>query len=461
MCGIIGILDRDGHAAELAFEGLHYLQHRGQETAGICSTDGERLHLVTGPGRVTNVFNPDVLAGLEGFAAIGHTRYSTAGGPGRENSQPLLADTKFGRVAVVHNGNLTNEHANRRDLVRKGAIFSSTSDTEIILHRLAHSRAETMCGAIEDALRQVEGAYSLVFLLNDRIIAVRDPNGFRPLVVGQKDGLTVVASETVALDLLRVDSRYEVGPGAMFTAFREGAFSIRQIQEPARQYQCSFEHVYFARPDSMVYGRYVNESRTIMGQILAREHPADADIVVPVPDSGNFAAQGYAEEARLPYRMGLTRNHNSDRSFILPSQASRDSTVRRKLNPVRNILDGKRIVLVDDSIVRGTTIRRIIRMVRQAGAAKVHVRVSSPPIIGSCYYGLDTKRTADLIAHTKSTDEIASYIEADSLGYLSLEGLRTAVEDKSNFCYSCFTGDYPLEDDAKLLQIERRHKVTA
>jgi amidophosphoribosyltransferase len=453
-CGVFAIYGYP-EAANLTYLGLYALQHRGQESAGIATSDGRTIHSVRKMGHVADIFTPGVLNELPGELAIGHTRYSTTGDTIVLNAQPLSVACNKGQVAVAHNGNLTNAAELRRELESDGSIFQSTSDTEVVLHLVARSRERTLAGALRDALLQIEGAFSLVFLANDRIIVARDPHGFRPLAMGtleQSDGRTsyVFASETCAFDLVGATYVGEVEPGEMVIVGPEGL--TREHYTPARNSaQCVFEHVYFARPDSVVFGRPVAESREKMGRLLAREHPVDADVVVPVPDSGVSAAIGYAAESGIAYRQALIRNHYVGRTFIEPSQEIRDFGVKLKLNPVRHLLEGKRVVLVDDSIVRGTTSRKIVRMVRNAGAREVHLRISCPPTISPCYYGVDTPSQQELIAAQNSTEEIRRFVEADSLGYLSMEGLRQAVDDaKKRFCYACYTGDYPTP----LVQIE-------
>jgi len=448
-CGVFGIFDH-AEAAKLTYLGLYALQHRGQESAGIASSDGLDVHSHKALGHVQEIFTPEVISRLPGDAAIGHTRYSTAGDTTLTNAQPVVIDCNKGKLALGHNGNLTNALEVRRRLEHRGSIFQTTSDTEVIVHLIARSSARTLPGAIADALSQVEGAYSLVMLTRDEMYAIRDPRGFRPLNLGRINGSWVVASETCAFDLIDAEYVREIEPGEMVRISRGGIESIRFAPEKPNQY-CIFEHVYFSRPDSVVFGRPVNESRERLGRLLAREHPVDADLVAPVPDSGVPAAIGYAAESGIPFRMALIRNHYVGRTFIEPEQAIRDFGVKLKLNPVRRMLEGKRVVLVDDSIVRGTTSRKIVRLVRDAGAAEVHVRISCPPTISPCYYGVDTPRRDELIAANHSVEEIRQYLSADSLGYLSLESLRTAVEDKEGkFCTSCYTGSYPTE----LVQLE-------
>jgi amidophosphoribosyltransferase len=387
---------------------------------------------------------------LPGESAIGHTRYSTAGDTTLTNAQPVVIDCNKGKLALGHNGNLTNAIELRKKLEHRGSIFQTTSDTEVIVHLIARSTARNLSGAIADALNQVEGAYSLLLLTPDEIFAIRDPRGFRPLSIGRLNGAWVAASETCAFDLIDAEYVREVEPGEMVRISRGGIESIRFAPQKQNQF-CIFEHVYFSRPDSVVFGKPVNETRERLGRLLAQEHPVDADIVVPVPDSGVPAAVGYAAESGIPFRMGLIRNHYIGRTFIEPSQAIRDFGVKLKLNPIRRMIEGKRVILVDDSIVRGTTSRKIVRLVREAGATEVHVRISCPPTISPCYYGVDTPRREELIAANNSVEEICKYLGADSLGYVSLKSLRAAVEDtKGNFCTSCYTGSYPTE----LVQLE-------
>jgi amidophosphoribosyltransferase len=448
-CGVVGVY---GHpeAAKLTYLSLYALQHRGQESAGITSSDGRDLYSYRRMGAVSEIFTGDVLAKLSGDAAIGHTRYSTAGDTSLINAQPIVTDCNRGKLALAHNGNLTNANEIRRKLEHKGSIFQSTSDTEVIVHLAARSAARNLPGALADALHQVEGAYSLVALTRDELYAIRDPRGFRPLALGRLDGAWVVASETCAFDLIGAEYVRDIEPGEMLRISRGGQESIHFAAQKPLQH-CIFEHVYFSRPDSLVFGRSVQLSRERLGRWLAREHPAAADMVVPVPDSGVPAAVGYALESGIPFQMALIRNHYVGRTFIEPRQSIRDFGVKLKLNPVRRLLEGKRVVLVDDSIVRGTTSRKIVRMVREAGAVEVHMRISCPPTVSPCYYGVDTPTREELIAAQHSVEEIRRYIEADSLGYLSLEHLREAVGDtEGKFCTSCYTGVYPTE----LVQLE-------
>jgi amidophosphoribosyltransferase len=453
-CGVFGVFGHE-EASKLTYLGLYALQHRGQESAGIVSSDGAELHLHRAMGEVEEIFTPSVLSELPGNLAIGHTRYSTAGDKALLNAQPIMIDCNKGKVALGHNGNLTNAAEWRRKLEHKGSIFQTNSDTEVIVHLLARSQARNLSGALGDALNQVEGAYSLLVLTTDELIAVRDPRGFRPLNLGKLGDAWLVASETCAFDLLNAQYVREIEPGEMVRISRSGIESIHFAPEKPLQ-QCIFEHVYFARPDSIIFGRSVNESREALGRKLAKEHPANADIVVPVPDSGVPAAVGYALESGIPFRMGLIRNHYIGRTFIEPSQAIRNFGVKLKLNPIRSLIEGQRVVLVDDSIVRGTTSRKIVRMVRESGAKEVHMRISCPPTISPCYYGVDTPTREELIASSSTPEEICKFIGADSLGYISLAGLKHAVSDtKGRYCTSCYTGVYPTD----LVQLEVRKGI--
>jgi amidophosphoribosyltransferase len=448
-CGVVAIY---GHpeAAKLAYLGLYALQHRGQESAGVCTSDGSALHCHKAMGHVAEIFTSEVIEKLPGSLAIGHTRYSTAGDTALLNAQPFSVACNKGHIALAHNGNIINATELRHELGSRGSIFQASSDTEVVLHLLARSSERTLAGALRDALLQLEGAFSLVCIARDRIIVARDPQGFRPLAVGEMEGpggrqAYVFASETCAFDLIGAAYLHEVEPGEMVIVGPEG-FTRERFAPQRPLAQCVFEHVYFSRPDSVVFGRPVQESREELGRLLARECPADADLVVPVPDSGVTAAIGYSAESGLPFRQALIRNHYIGRTFIEPSQAIRDFGVKLKLNPVRHLLRGKRVILVDDSIVRGTTSRKIVRMVRQAGATEVHLRVSCPPTISPCFFGVDTPNRNELIASSHSVEEIRRFVEADSLCYLSLAALRKAVaDDRHEYCYACYTGDYPTE----------------
>jgi amidophosphoribosyltransferase len=442
-----------GHpeASKLAYLSLYALQHRGQESAGIAASNGEQLQLHKAMGLVSDIFTADALARLPGALAIGHTRYSTAGDSALLNAQPIMVDCNKGKIALAHNGNLTNAHDVHAQLEQQGSIFQTTSDTEVLVHLVARSREQTLVDAMADSLRRVEGAFSLVMLTPDRIFAARDPRGFRPLVMGRipgeaahRDDTIVFASETCAFDLIGATYEREVKPGELVIVGPEGVHSrFYSAQQP--QSSCIFEHVYFSRPDSIVFGKSVQQTRDAMGRQLAVESPVDADIVVPVPDSGVTAALGFSYQAGIPIQFGLIRNHYVGRTFIEPEQRVRDFGVKLKLNPVRHVLEGKRVVLIDDSIVRGTTSRKIVRLVREAGAKEVHFRVSCPPTISPCYYGVDTPSKNQLIAANKTVEEIREYIGADSLAYLSLDGLRKAAGDGEEhlFCTACYTGKYP------------------
>lgn len=441
-CGVFGIFGHED-AARLTYLGMYALQHRGQESCGLVTSDGGHLHSERGMGLVADVFNQEKLDKLNGRSAIGHNRYSTAGTVSINEAQPFVVACQHGQIAICHNGNLPFATEERKRLEKEGAIFSSTSDTEVVLHGIARSKTKGAKEAIAEVLAQMEGAFSMLFLTPNELIAVRDPHGFRPLVLGRLNDAWVVASETCAFDL--IDAKYErdVEPGEMIVIDRFGAHSSHPFA-PAKVSLCMFEHVYFSRPDSLIFGRSVNESRHKMGKQLAIEHPADADIVVPVPDSGVAAAIGYAAQSKINYRQGLVRNHYVGRTFIEPKQSIRSFGVKLKLNPVKGLIEGRRIVLVDDSIVRGTTSKKIVRMVREAGAKEVHVRVSCPPTIASCYYGVDTPHKEDLIASQKSVEEICNFIEADSLGYLSLEGMLAAANmNLDSSCVACWTNKYP------------------
>jgi amidophosphoribosyltransferase len=461
-CGVFGIF---GHpeAANMTYLGLYALQHRGQESAGIAASDGEQVRIAREMGYVADIFDGGTLAKLAGPLAIGHVRYSTAGESKLLNAQPILIDCAHGQIALCHNGNIVNARELRDELVRQGSIFQSNSDTEVILHLYARSKARTVDDAIVESVKQVQGAFSLVMLTRDRLIAVRDPHGFRPLALGRLGDAYVVCSETCAMDLIGATYERDVAPGEVLIVSADGIRSIKPFA-PAPLAHCIFEHVYFARPDSYVFGRSVNEVRTELGRVLAREHPVDADVVVPVPDSGVCAAMGFAEHSGVPLSMGLIRNHYVGRTFIQPQASIRHFGVKVKLNPVRSVLNGKRVILVDDSLVRGTTSQKIVRMVRAAGAKEVHIRISCPPTISPCFYGVDTPRKSDLIAATHSIEEIREFLEADSVAYLSLDGLLSAVgNERRSYCTSCYTGNYPVpfpQDEARYLQLALKLDTT-
>ena len=454
-CGVFGIF---GHpeAANLAYLGLYALQHRGQESAGIAASDGATIRVSKAMGHVHEAFNEASFATLPGPAAVGHVRYSTAGESHLANAQPILVDSAHGQLALCHNGNLVNASDLRESLVREGAIFQASSDSEVVVHLFARSRRESPEAAIVEALGQVRGAYSFVMMTKDRIIGARDPNGFRPLAIGRLGEAWVICSETCAMDLIGATYLRDVEPGEVVVISAQGLKSLKPFA-PAPHAQCVFEHVYFARPDSYVFGESVNAVRTEFGRTLARESGVDADVVVPIPDSGVCAASGYAEAAGIPMRMGLIRNHYVGRTFIEPQNSIRHFGVKVKLNAVKDILEGKRVILVDDSIVRGTTSRKIVKMVRSAGAREVHMRISCPPTISPCFYGVDTPTRKELIAATHTLEDIRKYLGADSLSYLSLEGLTGAVRGgSSRYCTSCYTGRYPVafpNNEAAYLQL--------
>jgi amidophosphoribosyltransferase len=449
-------------AAEIVGLGLHALQHRGQESTGIVSCDplGE-FHSHKGLGLVSDVYDEASLARLSGTFAIGHNRYSTTGSLTLENTQPLRVVYRGGALALAHNGNLVNARELRRSLEGSGSIFQTTLDTEILLHLMALSSATDPEAALVDAARQVRGAYSLVLLAPDRVIAFRDAHGFRPLCIGRLGEGWVVASETCAVDLVGADYVGEVEPGELVSFDARGMRSSRPLEAASPLRQCIFEHIYFSRPDSLVFGEGVDRVRRRIGHRLAQEQPADADLVIAVPDSSNSIALGYSEESGLRYELGLIRNHYVGRTFIQPHQAGRDSSVRVKFNPVREVLDGQRVVVVDDSIVRGTTSRKLVRLLRRAGAKEVHFRVGSPPVTHPCFYGIDTPSRRELIGAQKSVEEIRAFLEVDTLGYLSLEGLLACEREPARYCRACFTGSYPIAVDpgAEKLAMEKLHTV--
>jgi amidophosphoribosyltransferase len=448
-CGVFGV---QGHpeAAKISYLGLYALQHRGQESAGICSTQAGEHFVHRAMGLVSDVFNEQNLARLPGRHAIGHVRYSTSGGSLLRNAQPFCANTDGGPVALAHNGNLVNAVAVRKELEGRGAIFSTTCDSEVMVHLLARSREGTLEERLIDALSRVKGGFSVVMLSHDAVVAARDPNGFRPLVLGRLDGAWVVASETCALDLIGGRIERYLDPGEVVVIRRGRLRSLRPFPKPERESFCIFEYIYFARPDSNLRGGNVYAFRKDLGRTLAREHPVEADMVVPLLDSGSPAAMGFAEESGIPFETAIIRNHFVGRTFIEPTQSIRDFGVKIKHNPVRGILDGKRVVLVDDSIVRGTTLLKISGMIRNAGAREVHVRISAPPTIGSCHYGIDMPTRDELIAYRLSVEEIRESIRADSLGYLSLEGLRKVSQQlKHGHCDACFSAEYPVPIDSQ------------
>ncbi len=443
-CGVFGL---HGHseAARITYLGLYALQHRGQESAGICTAQGGEQFVHRAMGLVSDVFNEPVLDRLPGRHAIGHVRYSTTGESLLRNAQPFCANTDGGPVAIAHNGNLVNAASVRRELEGRGAIFSTTSDSEVIVHLLARSREESLEERLIDALSRVKGAFSLVMLTHDALVAVRDPHGFRPLVLGELDGSWVVASETCALDLIGARVERHLDPGEVLVVRRGRLRSLRPFPKVDREAFCIFEYIYFARPDSNLPGGNVYSFRKELGRVLAREHPVQADMVVPLLDSGSAAALGFAEESGIPYETAIIRNHFVGRTFIEPTQSIRNFGVKIKHNPIRGILQGRRVVLVDDSIVRGTTLLKISTLMRQAGAREVHVRISAPPTKAPCFYGIDMPTRSELIAHGRSVEQIREAIGADTLGYVSLEGLRTLAEGlKHGQCDACFSDLYPV-----------------
>ena len=459
-CGVFGIF---GHAdaARLTYLGLYALQHRGQESCGIVTSNGAKLISERAMGHVRESFDEDRLDRLSGQSAIGHVRYSTAGEVSIRECQPFLVTCQHGQIAVCHNGNLPFAREERKKLEKEGAIFSSTSDTEVVLHEVARSRSASVIEAIPEVLRETEGAFSMLFLTPKELIAIRDPRGFRPLALGRLEDAWVIASETCAFDL--IDAKYvrDVEPGEMIVVNEEGLRSTHPLK--AEQHSmCIFEHVYFSRPDSIIFGKSVNHSRHEMGRRLAIEQPADADIVVPVPDSGVAAAIGYSAESGLPFRLGLVRNHYIGRTINEPKQSIRSFGVRIKLNPVRHLIENQRIILIDDSIVRGTTSKKIVRMVREAGAKEIHVRISCPPTVSPCYYGVDTPNKSELIAANNSIEGIREFIEADSLGYLSLEGMLGATGlNPDEACVACWNEKYPTRITREAETMHSRDEVAA
>jgi len=448
-CGVFGIIGKDS-AAAMAALGLHALQHRGQEAAGIVSYDGEHFHSHHGIGHVGENFNSEtVINRLIGSVAIGHTRYSTTGETALRNVQPLFADFDFGGFALGHNGNLTNAYTLRKQLVKRGCLFRSTSDTEVIIHLMAMAKGGYVVDRLIEALKQIDGAWSLVCLAKDMIIGARDPAGVRPLVLGKQEGAYVLASETCALDIIGADFVRDVEPGEIVVIDGKGVKSLQPFQKHPHKF-CIFEYIYFSRPDSSVEGRSVYEMRKRIGVELAREAPVEADLVVPVPDSGTPAAIGYAEESKIPFDLGIIRNHYVGRTFIQPSDRIRHLGVKLKHNANRRFIEGKRVILIDDSIVRGTTATKIVEMIRGAGAKEVHMRISSPPTRHSCFYGIDTPQPEKLLAHNYTVEQMGRFIGVDSLAFISLDGLYRAMgEAKRNagqpqYCDACFSGDYPI-----------------
>jgi amidophosphoribosyltransferase len=449
-CGVVGVSGVE-NAAEQAFLAMYALQHRGQEGGGIVSFDGERGWIHKGAGLVSEIFGPESLARLRGDSAVGHVRYSTAGGSDHANIQPITARYAHGDLALAHNGNLTNQIDLRTRLVRDGAIFRSSSDSETLVHLIAKSRQTSVDAQILDALAHLEGAFSVVLAVDDSIYAARDPRGFRPLILGRKSGGHVVVSETCALDILGADFVRDLEPGEVIRIRGPVVEAVGRLEPAERASPCIFELVYFARPDSRLWGVSVDRARRAFGRQLAREHGVEADAVMAVPDSANSAALGYSEESGIPFELGLLRNHYVGRTFIQPDQKDRDFGARMKYNPVREVLDQKRIVVVDDSLVRGTTSRSLVRMLRHAGASEVHLRIGSPPVRFPCFYGIDMPTKGELIGSRLEIPDIASRLEVDSLGYLSLDGMVEAVAEAGPYCTACFSGDYP----APLIDVEK------
>ncbi len=446
-CGVFGIYDHPA-AANFTYLGLYSLQHRGQESAGIVSTDGQKLYSQRKMGLVTDVFDEESISKLRGTTAIGHVRYSTTGSSNNKNTQPLIMNYEKGELAIAHNGNLTNAKLLRHKLEQEGSIFQSTTDTEVIVHLIARSKEKTFLGRITEALTECKGAYSLVFLTDKTLVAARDPHGFRPLVLGKIQNSYVVASETCAFELIGATYIREVEPGEILFLNKSGVRSFKSLPKKQHKY-CVFENIYFSRPDSFLQGKNIYQMRKDMGRQLAIESPADADIVLAVPDSGTPAAIGYAEQLGIPLETGLLRSHYIGRTFIQPQQSIRNFGVKLKLSVIKEVIYGKKVVVVDDSIVRGTTSRKIVKMIRDAGAKEIHMRISSPPMKFSCYYGIDTPLKEELIAHSLEVREIKDYITSDSLGYLSTEGIIKAIGASSklsgNYCFACFDGNYPVE----------------
>jgi len=444
-CGVFGVFNAKD-AGKLCFLGLYSLQHRGQESAGIVSWDGHHLCVVKDEGLVSDVFNPTNIAHLKGTSAIGHVRYSTTGSNNPNNIQPLYAKTNHGNFALAHNGNLTNAASLYHQFKANGALFQSTVDSEVILHLISKSKEKELMPVLEDALSKIQGAFSLVMLGQNKLIVARDTYGFRPLVLGKLGESIIVASETCAFDLIGAEYLREIEPGEILIISDEG-IQTSKIPVQTKQAMCIFEHVYFSRPDSIVFGDNVHQIRKLYGARLAEEHPIDADLVMAIPDSGNSAALGYSEASGIPYEIGMTRNHYVGRTFIQPHQKIRDLGVKIKLNPIKAVLQGKRVIVVDDSLVRGTTSRQRVVAIRKAGAKEVHLRISSPPIMHPCHFGIDTPKREKLIATQKNLSEIRRYVDADSLGYLSLEGMLSVMQTykPNQFCQGCFTGKYPLK----------------
>ena len=442
-CGVVGVY---GHpeAANLVYLGLYALQHRGQESAGIVASTHSKMHLELGMGLVADIFDPGRLMKLPGPLAIGHNRYSTAGKSELVNAQPCMINYAEGSLALAHNGNLVNAQTIRKSLASKGAIFQSTNDSEVIVHLMAQAKSASFVDRAAEALRQVSGAYSLILMTENELLAARDPRGFRPLCLGKLEGAYIVASETCVMDLIEAEFIREIEPGELILINENGLQSFFQFKKEETTH-CVFEHIYFARPDSFLFGEHVYMARKEMGKAMAQESPADVDLVVPVPDSGVVSAMGFAEESNIPFEMGLIRNHYVGRTFIEPQSQIRNFGVKLKLNAVKNLIEGKRLAIIDDSIVRGTTSRKIVKMLLESGAKEVHLRISSPPILHSCFYGIDTPNKEELIAHTNTLEETRQYLGANSLSYLSINKMLEVLQNgKNKFCSACFDGNYPV-----------------
>ena len=442
-CGVVGVY---GHpeAANLVYLGLYALQHRGQESAGIVASTHSKMHLELGMGLVADIFDPGRLMKLPGPLAIGHNRYSTAGKSELVNAQPCMINYAEGSLALAHNGNLVNAQTIRKSLASKGAIFQSTNDSEVIVHLMAQAKSASFVDRAAEALRQVSGAYSLILMTENELLAARDPRGFRPLCLGKLEGAYIVASETCVMDLIEAEFIREIEPGELILINENGLQSFFPFKKEETKH-CVFEHIYFARPDSFLFGEHVYMARKEMGKAMAQESPADVDLVVPVPDSGVVSAMGFAEESNIPFEMGLIRNHYVGRTFIEPQSQIRNFGVKLKLNAVKNLIEGKRLAIIDDSIVRGTTSRKIVKMLLESGAKEVHLRISSPPILHSCFYGIDTPNKEELIAHTNTLEETRQYLGANSLSYLSINKMLEVLQNgKNKFCSACFDGNYPV-----------------
>ncbi len=444
-CGIVGVYNKS-EAANYVYLGLHALQHRGQEAAGIVSTDGGQFYEYKGYGLVNEVFNKNAISSLKGKIAVGHNRYSTFGDDSVANIQPLSAQFDMGKIAVAHNGNIVNANIIKTELVKDGAIFNSNSDTEVIIHLIARSQKETFLERLKDALRVLKGAFSLIVMREDALYAIRDPWGFRPLSMGKLDDSIVFASESCVFDLIGAEFIRDINPGEMVIAGNEGVKHYEDVFDEIKESKCVFEYIYFARPDSYLWGKHIYSIRKKMGEVLAEESPVDADIVIPTPDSGVPAALGFSQKSGIPFDFGLIRNHYVGRTFIEPAQSIRHFGVRLKLNPAKDVLKNKRVIVIDDSIVRGTTSKRIVKMLKSVGAKEVHIRIASPPVVSPCFYGIDTPTKKELIASSHTIEEIRKYTTADSVAYLSLNGLKKVVGE-SGYCFACFNGEYPIEFD--------------